>query len=161
MTSNWLDLQNDFSYVLNGSRNSALANHQILTYIFICSCSSTHFSWKDAHPRSMLHHPTLALPSSSLALTVTKHMLSRASSWGGGVHAMNNVILTKWRIALSIGHRSAWESLKNSSTAKIMISSECNTQWIMPFFFSCLNHCNSFSCYRASLADSYTDRRKS
>ena len=26
--------------------------------------------------------------------------------------------------------------------------------------FSRLNRCNSFSCYRASLADSYTDRRK-
>ena len=28
------------------------------------------------------------------------------------------------------------------------------------FFFLRLNRCNSFSRYRASLADSYTDRRK-
>ena len=27
-------------------------------------------------------------------------------------------------------------------------------------FFSCLNRCNSFSRYRASLADSFTDGRK-
>ena len=33
---------------------------------------------------------------------VTKHVLSLASVRGGGVRAMNSVILTKWRIALSI-----------------------------------------------------------
>ena len=30
----------------------------------------------------------------------------------------------------------------------------------IPSDFSRLNHCNSFSCYRASPADSYTYRRK-
>ena len=37
---------------------------------------------------------------------------------------MNIVILTKWCIALSID---IGESLKNSSSAKIMVSSECST----------------------------------
>ena len=46
----------------------------------------------------------------------------------GGVHAMNNVILTKWRIALSIDIRVLEDKLKNSSSAKITISSECSTQ---------------------------------
>ena len=33
-----------------------------------------------------------------------------------------------------------------------MISSECNTQWFMLFFFRVLNRRNSFSRYRVSLA---------
>ena len=40
---------------------------------------------------------------------------------------MNNVILTKWHITLGINIRVP-ESLKNSLSAKIMISSEYSTQ---------------------------------
>jgi len=55
----------------------------------------------------------------------------------GWMHTyMNSVILTKWCIAVSTKywHRSARESLKNSSSAKITISSECNTRWFMLVF---------------------------
>ena len=39
-----------------------------------------------------------------------------------------SIILAKWRLALSIQHRSAWELLKNSSSSTITISSECTTR---------------------------------
>ena len=57
-------------------------------------------------------------------------------------------------------HRSAWESLKNSSSSTITISSECNTQWFM-LVFHVLNCCNSFSCYHVSLASERKKERKS
>ena len=38
------------------------------------------------------------------------------------------IILAKWRLALSIQQRSAWELLRNSSSSTITISSECTTR---------------------------------
>ena len=47
---------------------------------------------------------------------------------GGGGGGVVSIILAKWRLALSIQHRSAWELLKNSSSSTITISSECTTR---------------------------------
>ena len=58
---------------------------------------------------------------------VSEHVLSWAS--------MNNVILTKLAYSTEHWHRSAWESLKNSCSSTITISSECNTRWFMLFFY--------------------------
>ena len=63
---------------------------------------------------------------------------------------MNNVVLRKWRIALSITLE-CLKSLKNVSSATITINSECSTQWLVPFF-SRLNRCNRFNHYHASVA---------
>ena len=47
---------------------------------------------------------------------------------GGGVHAMNNIITNKMAYSTERSHWSVGESLKNSSSSMITISSECNTQ---------------------------------
>ena len=107
MTSNWLDLQNDFSEVLNGVETAAVAN---------CLCSA----WESSHaqllyipyntsPGSMhipdlcfaLYHWPGQLPSSSFLVSYNCVNMGSVKLPVGGVHAMNNVVLTKWRIALS------------------------------------------------------------
>ena len=72
------------------------------------------------------------LSSSSRHLSqcmLSKYMLS-CSSGQGGYMLWIILLLTKWRIALSV-HTGVLESLKNSSSSMITISSECNTQWFM------------------------------
>ena len=107
-----------------------------------------YFSWKHVHFLSMFYviPHTLAVASLVPRLSRDKARLLQCSSYhhnsthaqlsfrGGGVLAMNNVILKKWHIAPSVKHRSAWESLKNSSSSRIMISIGFNTKWFMLFF---------------------------
>ena len=50
---------------------------------------------------------------------------------GGG---LNTCYSNKMAYSTKYWHWSAWESLKNSSSAKITISSECSTQWFMLVF---------------------------
>ena len=86
-----------------------------------------------------------------------EHVLSWASVRGH--NTMHNVIfLTKWRNALSVNRgmlENRWTVY--SSSSKITISSECNTQRFMLFCFVLfcflLNCCNSFSRYRATLEE--------
>ena len=74
---------------------------------------------------------------------------------GGQPLAMNYLILTKWHIALSINIgvlENHWRIVRVLKIVSAICGDLC---WL-----SRLNLCNSFSCYRASLAYTYTDRRK-
>ena len=134
VTSNWLDLQNNFSYGLNGSRNCCTCKLHVSLGILTYSNTAS-LAIGNTFPESM-HIPDLCYTTRPwhfiLAFTVVNTCSVELPA--GDVHPMNNVTLTKWRIALKNWHRRAWESLKNSSTAKITISTECSTQWFMLFF---------------------------
>ena len=74
----------------------------IHTFLFTAALvihTSEYFSWKHAHSLYVLRYTTYLGCCSLHLITVTEHVLSQAS---GGVLAMNNFILTKWRIAVSI-----------------------------------------------------------
>ena len=56
-----------------------------------------------------------------------------------GVHAMNNLVLTKWHIPLSIYIQVLENHWKMVQVLRmITMSSECSTQWFMPFFRVCI-----------------------
>ena len=136
VTSKWLDFKNNFSYGLNGSRNCCTCKlHVSLGILTYSNTAALAIHIGNIFPGSM-HIPDLCYTTQPwhfiLAFTVVNTCSVELPA--GGVHPMNNVTLTKWCIALKYWHRKAWESLKNSSTAKITISTECSTQWFMLFF---------------------------
>ena len=88
---------------------TARAQRENLTLSFIAALAIhtlLYFPWKHAYPRSMfcIIPPTLAVAVSS-SFMVSYPVYENTCSVefpARGVHAMNNVVLTKWRIALSI-----------------------------------------------------------
>lgn len=75
--------------------------------------------------------------------------------------SMNSVILAKWHNSTKHRHRSAWESLKNTLQSKFYNYDKYWVQYAVIYAIVLRLNCwNSFTCYRASPADSYTDRRR-
>ena len=80
----------------------------ILTYTFIYSCFSNTYPiillLEAAYPRFMfcVIPPTLAVAVFTFHGKLYVNTCS-VELQPGGVHAMNNVVLTKWHIALNIG----------------------------------------------------------
>ena len=76
------------------------SSHTFSFTAFLVIHTLEYFFWKHAHSLSALRDTTWPWPlQSSSYHRIRTH--AQLSFWGGGILAMNNVILTKWCVALS------------------------------------------------------------
>ena len=98
-------------------------------WVVACWCADTSVVTGAFSTTSALFYitPPWLLPSSSSTMSYLNTCSVELLAWMGGGHTCYDS--SKMVYGTKYWHWSAWESLKNSSSAKIMISSECSTLW--------------------------------